>query len=134
VFGSILLFKAYHQQLSAAHYRISLLLMNGGAKSITIDRCARLSITVSRASAIRMQTKADRTSPKCISGKQDAIEKEFNIRFLEEVIKSSQDETPLDLSKDKVSHYKYFQEEMHDDILIIVHSVQERRASKELEL
>ena len=37
--------KQYNQQLSAAHYRTSLLLMNGGTKSFALERCAPLGIT-----------------------------------------------------------------------------------------
>ena len=45
--------KQYNQKLSAAHYRMSLLLLNGGAKAITIYRCSQLGHTVSHTSAIR---------------------------------------------------------------------------------
>ncbi|KAL9984664.1 hypothetical protein ACROYT_G006985 [Oculina patagonica] len=55
--------KQWNQQLSAAHYRISLLLLNGGAKSVTIDRCSQLVTTKgSQHSPIRMQTKAGETT------------------------------------------------------------------------
>ena len=48
----------YNQQMTAAHHRIRLLLLNGGAKALTLQRCAGLGISVSHSSAIRMQTKA----------------------------------------------------------------------------
>ena len=115
--------KQYNQQLSAAHYRLSLLLLNGGAKAITFERCAHLGITMSHGSAIKMQNKAGQTSLQCTSWKQDTLEKELKIRFLQEVIHNSPSDAPLDLSKDKVSHLNYYEEEMHRDIMALVRGV-----------
>lgn len=63
--------KQYNQKLSAVHYRLSLLLLNGGAKSIMTDRCAQLGVTVCHSSSTRMQTKAGETSSKMVSWKED---------------------------------------------------------------
>ena len=100
----------------------SLLLLNSGAKAITIERYAHQGITMPHVSAIKMQTKAAQTSSKCTSWKQDALEKELKIRIVQEVINNSHSIAPLNLSKDRVSHMKYY-EEMHGDIVALVHSV-----------
>ena len=55
--------KQYNQQLSAAHYRTSLLLMNGGTKSIALERCAPLGITMSHSATVLMQAKTGETPP-----------------------------------------------------------------------
>jgi len=115
-------FKQYNQQLNDAHNRLSLLLLNSGAKAITTERYAHQGITMPHVSAIKMQTKAVQTSSKCTSWKQDTLEKELKIRIVQEVISNSHSIAPLDLSKDIVSHMKYY-EEMHGDIVALVHSV-----------
>ena len=109
-------FKQYNNQLNAAHNRLSLLLLNTGAKAITIERHAHQGITMPHVSAIKMQTKATQTSSKCTSWKQDTLEKELKIRIVEEVINNSHSVAPLDFSKEKLSHTKY-NEEMHGNIL-----------------
>ena len=66
----------YNQQMSAAHYRISLLLSNAGAKARTLQRCAGLGISVSHSSAIRMKTKtASPNVSKATSWKEDIVSK-----------------------------------------------------------
>lgn len=120
--------KQYNQKLSAAHYRLSLLLLNGGAKSITIDRCTQLGITVCHSSSTKMQTKAGETSSKCVSWKEDTIKKVLKIRFLEDIIgRCDSDMTSVDMSRDSVSHSKYFQEETYDDLLEFVRGVKVQR-------
>lgn len=120
--------KQYNQKLSAAHYRLSLLLLNGGAKSITIDRCTQLAITVCHSSSTKMQTKAGETSSKCVSWKEDTIKKVLKIRFLEDIIgRCDSDMTSVDMSRDSVSHSKYFQEETYDDLLEFVRGVKVQR-------
>ena len=57
-------FKQYNNQLNAAHNRLSLLLLNTGAKAITIERHAHQGITMPHVSAIKMQTKATQKSSK----------------------------------------------------------------------
>ena len=116
-------FKQYNQQLSAAHYRMSLLLLNGGAKAIAIERCSQLGVTVSHAAAVKMQTKAGQISTKCVSWKEDTLKKELQIKFLEEVINHSSaqsDSVPLDMSKDAVSSLKYYQEETYEALLAFI--------------
>ena len=120
--------KKYNQQLSAAHYRIGLLLLNGGAKSLIIDRCSQLGFSVCQHSAVRMQTKVGETFTKFLSWKEDMTRKELHIRFLEEILKSTEsDEAPLNISKDNFSNLGYFQEETYDSLIEFVHGVKQRR-------
>ena len=49
-----------------------------------------------------MQTKAGETSPKCALWRQDTLEKHMQIKFLEEVIVSSNKPMSFDISKNKV--------------------------------
>ena len=99
--------KQCNQKLSAAHYRLSLLLFNGGAKSITVDRCAQLGITVCHSCSTRMQTKAGETSSKCASWKENMRKKVLKIRFLEEII----GRCDSDMTRNNVGNSKYLQEE-----------------------
>lgn len=69
--------KQYNQQLSAAHYQTSLLLMNGGTKSFALERCASLGITMSHSATVLMQAKAGETSPKGALWRQDTLEKQM---------------------------------------------------------
>lgn len=116
-------FKQYNEKLSAAHYRMGLLMLNGGAKAVTIDRCSRQGLTVSHTASIRMQTKAGQASAQCYSWKQDTLLKEQQIRFLEEVLKNAGDGAQLDMSRDTVSSLKCFEEESYDELLAFVQGV-----------
>ena len=103
----------YNQQLSAAHYRISLLLLNGSAKALTLERCARLGITVSHSSAIRMQTKAAApVASKATSWREDTLMKSLQISFLKEVLKKQQS-VQVNISRDEVSSYKGFEDSVY---------------------
>jgi hypothetical protein len=54
---SAMCMRIYNQQLSALHYRNGLLLLHGGVKSLTLQRCFYLGLCVSHKSCIRMQKK-----------------------------------------------------------------------------
>ena len=119
--------KQYNQKLSAAHYRTSLLLMNGSTKSIALERCAHLGITMSHSATVLMQTKAGETSPKCALWRQDTLDKQMQIKFLEEVIVSSSEPMSFDISKDKVCSFKYYNEELYEDLMVFITGIKEKR-------
>ena len=103
----------YNQMLSATHYRISLLLLNGGAKALTLERCAHLGISVSHSSAIRMQSKASSPqSTKATTWREDTYSKTLQVRFLEEA-KLKQLANEVNLSLDEVQSYANFSESVH---------------------
>lgn len=104
---------------------MGLLMLNGGAKAVTIDRCSQLGLTVSHTAAIRMQTKAGQASAQCYSWKQDTLLKEQQIRFLEVVLKNAGDGAQLDMSRDTVSSLKCFEEESYDELLAFVQGVRQ---------
>ena len=99
--------------LSATHYRISLLLLNGGAKALTLERCAHLGISVSHSSAIRMQSKASSPqSTKATTWREATYSKTLQVRFLEEA-KLKQLANEVSLSLDEVQSYANFSESVH---------------------
>ena len=103
--------------LSATHYRISLLLVNGGAKALTLERCAHLGISVSYSSAIRMQLKASSPqSTKATTWRGDTSSKtlQVQVRFLEEA-KMQQVSYEVSLSLDEVQSYSNFSESVHTE-------------------
>ena len=90
----------HNQQLSATHYRISLLL-NGGPKALTLEHCSHLGICMSHPSAISIQKKASApSSTKATSWKDDTPSKTLQIKFLKEVLKEKHS-SHTDLSHDK---------------------------------
>ena len=62
---------------------------------------------MSHLATVIMQTKAGETSPKCVLWRQDTLEKHMQIKFLEEVIVSSNKPMSFDIAKNKVCSYKY---------------------------
>ena len=105
----------YNQMLSAIHYRISLLLLNGGAKALTLERCAHLGISVSHSAAIKMQSKASSPqSTKATTWREDTSSKTLQVRFLEEV-QQKQASNEVNLSLDAVQSYSYFSESVHTE-------------------
>ena len=91
----------YNQQLSATHNRMSLRLLNGGAKALTLQCCSDLGICMSHPSAIRIQKKASApSSTKATSWKEDTLAKSLQTKFLKEVLKE-QHSSHIDLSHDK---------------------------------
>lgn len=102
----------YNQQMSVAHYRISLLL-NGGAKALTLQRCAGLGISVSHSSAIRMQTKAAAPNvSKATSWKEDIVSKTLQLNFLKEVV-TKKKTALINMSQNEVSSYECFADSVH---------------------
>ncbi|CAH3019463.1 unnamed protein product [Porites evermanni] len=90
----------HNQQLSATHYRMSLLL-NGGPKALTLEHCSHLGICMSHPSAISIQKKASApSSTKATSWKDDTPSKSLQIKFLKEVLKEKHS-SHTDLSHDK---------------------------------
>ena len=101
--------------LSSTHYRISLLLLNGRAKALTLERCAHLSISVSHSSAIRMQSKASSPqSTKATTWREDTLSKTLQVRFLEEA-QQKQGSNEINLSLDVVQSYSHFSESVHTE-------------------
>ena len=82
--------KQYNQKLSVFHYRNGLLLLLGGVKAATLQRCHHLAITMSQKSTIRMQEKfGDDFDAKVVSWTEQTRETELLIRLLEEIKKHS---------------------------------------------
>lgn len=103
----------YNQQMSAAHYRISLLLLNGGAKALTLQRCAGLGISVSHSSAIRMQTKAAAPNvSKATCWKEDIVSKTLQLNFVKEVV-TKKKTAQINMSQNEVSSYECFADSVH---------------------
>lgn len=99
--------------MSAAHYRISLLLLNGGAKALTLQRCAGLGIFVSHSSAIRMQTKtASPNVSKATSWKEDIVSKTLQLNLLKEVL-TKQQTAQINMSQNEVSSYECFADSVY---------------------
>lgn len=75
--------KQYNQRL-----RTGLMLLQGGVKLATLQRCHHLGLTVSHQLCIRMQEKfGDNFDEKVVSWTEQTKETEVMIRFLEEVKK-----------------------------------------------
>ena len=103
----------YNQQMSAAHHRIRLLLLNGGAKALTLQRCAGLGISVSHSSAIRMQTKAAAPNvSKATSWKEDIVSKTLQLNFVKEVV-TKKKTAQINMSQNEVSSYECFADSVH---------------------
>lgn len=112
-----------NQLLSATHYRISLLLLNGGAKALTIERCSLLGISVSHSAAIRMQTKASTPgSTKATTWREDSTSKSLQVRFLEGVLQT-QDSDDINLSHDTVKDYSCFHESVFSECCSVLEKV-----------
>lgn len=105
----------YNQQMSATHYRISLLLLNGGAKAVTLERCSHLGISMSHSSAIRMQSKAAApSSTKVTTWKEDTLAKSLQVNLIKEVLKK-QPSTEVNFGQDVLDAYDYFEEGVHHE-------------------
>lgn len=87
---------------------------------MALERCAHLAIPMSHSATVLMQTKAGETSPKCALWGQDTLEKQMQIKFLEEVIVSSNEPMSFVISKDKVCSLKYYNEELYDDLMVFI--------------
>ena len=55
------------------------------------------------------------------------MEKQMQIKFVEEVIVSSNEPMSFDLSKDKVCSFKYYSEELYDDLTVFITGIKEKR-------
>lgn len=105
----------YNQQLMSVHYRISLLLLNGGAKALTVERCAHLGISMSHSSAINMQKKAAAPSTtKPTTWKEDTLAKSLQVNLLEEVLKK-QPTSVVVFENNQVEKYDYFDEGVYNE-------------------
>ena len=51
----------------------------------------------------------------------------MQIKFLEEVIVSSSEPMSFDISKDKVCSFKYYNEELYDDLMVFITGIKEKR-------
>ena len=80
----------YNQKLSAFHYRNGLLLLHGGVKAATLQRCHHFGMTMLQKLCIRMQEKfGNGFDAKAVSWTEQTRETELMIRLLEEVMKQS---------------------------------------------
>ena len=110
----------YNQELSATHNRMSLLLLNGGAKALTLERCSDLGICISHPSAIRIQKKASApSSTKATSWKEDTLSKFLQMKFLKEVLKGKHS-SHIDLSPDKAEGCSYFEEDVYQECCAVL--------------
>lgn len=102
----------YNQQMTAAHHRIRLLLLNGGAKALTLQRCAGLGISVSHSSAIRMQTKAAAPNVSKATCWKTLFQRHCNSIFLKEVV-TKKKTAQINMSQNEVSSYECFADSVH---------------------
>ena len=108
----------YNQKLSAYHYRNGLMLLHGGVKAASLDKCDHLGLTVSQKSCIRMQSKlGDNFNENVLSWTEQTKERELMIRFLEEakgkllVMEGDNvTEMTIDLSSDECRTFRYYKE------------------------
>ena len=111
--------RQYNQQLSATHFRTSLLL-NGRAKALTLERGSHLGICMSHPSLIRIHKKASApSSTKATSWKEDTLTKFLQIKFLKEVLKEKHS-SHIDLSPDKAEGCSYFEEDMYQECCAVL--------------
>ena len=82
---------------------------------------------MSHSATVLMQAKAGETSPKGALWRQDTLEKQMQIKFMEEVIVSSNEPMSFDLSKDKVCNFNYYNEELYDDLMVFITGIKEKR-------
>ncbi len=112
--------KQYNQKLSAYHYRNGLLLLHGGVKAKTLQRCYQLGITVSQKSCIRMQEKFGVDfDEKVVSWTERTKETELMIRFLEELKREGSqlidcDGASFNLSDVAVRDLLYYDESLYE--------------------
>ena len=72
----------YNPKLSVYHYRNGLMLLHGGVKAASLDRCYKLGLTVSQKSSIRMQEKfGGNFDEKVLKWIEETKEKELMIRL-----------------------------------------------------
>ena len=112
--------RRYNQQLSATHYKTSLLLLNGGAKALTLERGSHLGICMSHPSTIRIQRKASApSSTKATSWKEDTLAKSLQTKFLEKALKE-QHSSHIDLSHDKAEGCSYFEKDGYQECCAVL--------------
>lgn len=130
--------KQYNQKLSAFHYRNGLLLLHGGVKAATLQRCYHLGIAMSQKSTIRMQEKfGDDFDAKVVSWTEQTRETELLIRLLEEIKKhsflegSASHGAPflIDLSDVAVRAVPHFDECLHNKCETLVQEITGQRTS-----
>ena len=108
--------------LSACNYRVNLPLLNGGAKAVTLERCAHLGISVSHSSAIRMQTKASsqgNTNLKVKTWHEDRTARTLQLCFLDEV-PQNQSSNEVNLSLDAVQSYNSFNDDIYAECCYVL--------------
>lgn len=130
--------KQYNQKLSAFHYRNGLLLLHGGVKAATLQRCYHLGIAMSHKSSIRMQEKfGDDFDAKVVSWTEQTRETELMIRLLEEIKKHSFQEGSashgapflINLSDVAVRAVPHFDECLHNKCETLVQEISGQRTS-----
>lgn len=116
-----------NQKLSVCHYRNGLMLLHGGVKASSLDKCHRLSLTVSHKSCIRMQKKfGDSFDENVLRWTEETKEREMMIRFFEEAKQKLLDGNDLiNLSSDGVRAFKYFDEGTHKQCLHVLKEIGE---------
>ena len=130
--------KQYNQKLSAFHYRNGLLLLHGGVKAATLQRCYHLGIAMSHKSSIRMQEKfGDDFDAKVVSWTEQTRETELMIRLLEEIKKHSFQEGSashgapflINLPDVAVRAVPHFDECLHNKCETLVQEISGQRTS-----
>ena len=137
--ASCICLKQYNQKLSAFHYRNGLLLLlHGGVKAATLQRCYHLGIAMSHKSSIRMQEKfGDDFDAKVVSWTEQTRETELMIRLLEEIKKHSFQEGSashgapflINLSDVAVRAVPHFDECLHNKCETLVQEISGQRTS-----
>ena len=84
---------------------------------------------MSHSATVLMHGKAGETSPKGALWRQDTLEKQMQIKFVEEVTVSSNEPMSFDLSKDKVCSFKYYNEKLYDDLMVFITGIKEKGGS-----
>ena len=91
------------------------MLLNGGAKALTVERCAHLGISMSHSSSIKMQSKAaaPANTLKATTWKEDTSMNSLQVNLQEEALKKQLAEMVI-FDKGEVEKYDYFEEGIYD--------------------
>lgn len=97
------------------------MLLNGGAKALTVEHCSHLGISMSHSVSIKMQGKAAApTNTKVATWKQDTLEKSLQINLFEEVLKK-QPAAVVSFAKNEIENCDYFENSIYDECSALLH-------------
>lgn len=128
----------YNPILSVYHYRNGLMLLHGGVKAASLDRCYKLGLTVSQKSCIRMQEKfGGNFDEKVLKWTEETKEKELMIRFLEEakqrvqlLEKESLTECSINFScVEELKEFHHYDEATYQNCLNLLKDIREKECS-----